>query len=79
MTNQFDDFPIMTVPHLVIYVAVGEHGVEVFHTFTCTGVVVVLQSFLDGSQVHGSCYDLMIILIRGKNQCVRLMLSCFLS
>lgn len=50
-------------PHLVIYVAVGEHGVEVLHTFTRTPIVVVLESFLDGSQVHRRRYYRMIILI----------------
>lgn len=36
----FDGF--QTGPHLVIDVAVGEHGVEVMHAFTGAPVVVVL-------------------------------------
>ena len=53
-------------PHLVVDVAVSEHGVEILHTFTCAPIVVVLQSFLDGSQVHGSFYYRMIILGKKK-------------
>lgn len=49
-------------PHLVIDVAVGEHGVEVLQAVTRGPIVVVLQAFLNGSQVHGRRYDLVIIL-----------------
>lgn len=69
--NQRAAFPNHEAPHLVIDVAVGEHGVEVLHTFTRAPIVVVLEPFLDGSQVHGRGYYRMIILIKKESQRVR--------
>lgn len=48
--------------HLVVDVAVGEHGVEVLDALTGAAVVVVLQALLDGSHVHGLLDDLVIVL-----------------
>lgn len=38
--------------YLVVDVTVGEHGVEVLHGLTGAPVIIVLQTFLDGSHVH---------------------------
>ena len=38
----------LRMTHLVVYVAVGEHGVEVLHTLAGTAVEVVLQALLYG-------------------------------
>lgn len=52
--------------HLVVDVAVGEHGVEVLDALAGTAVVVVLQPLLDGAHVHGLLDDLVVVL-RQKN------------
>lgn len=52
--------------HLVIDVAIGEHGVEVLNAFTRTAVEIILQTLLDGPHVHGLLDDFMIILQRKK-------------
>lgn len=48
--------------HLVVDIAVGEHGVEVLDALAGAAVVVVLQTFLDGSHVHGLLDDLVVVL-----------------
>lgn len=40
--------------YLVVYVAVGKHGVEVLDTFLGIPVEAVLKPFLDCSHVHRS-------------------------
>lgn len=52
-------------PHLVIDIAVCEHGVEVLHALSCPPVVVVLQAPFDRPHVHGLLDDLVVILHRG--------------
>ena len=60
------------VCYLVVYVAVGKHGVEVLHALASTAVVVVLQALLDGAHVHWMLDDLMIILWKNRGW----MISC---
>lgn len=52
----------LTYTHLIVDVAVGEHGVEVLHALAGAAVVVVLQAALDGPHVHGLFDDLVIVL-----------------
>ena len=54
------------VCYLVVYITVGEHGVEVLHTLSGAAVVVVLQSLLDRPHVHRGLYDRVIILANEK-------------
>lgn len=53
--------------HLVVDVAIGEHGVEVLNAFTSTAVEIILQTLFDGPHVHGLLDDFMVILKR-KNR-----------
>lgn len=55
---------MLAAPHLVVYVAVGEHSVEVLQTLCGAPVVVVVQPLLDGAQVHRWCYNVIVILIQ---------------
>lgn len=48
--------------HLIVDVAICEHGVEVLHALACTPIVGILQPLLDGAHVHGALDYLMIIL-----------------
>ena len=50
------------VRYLVVYITVGEHGVEVLHALSGAAVVVVLQSLLDGAHVHRGLYYRVVIL-----------------
>lgn len=43
---------LVVYKYLVVDVTVGEHGVEVLHGLTGAPVIIVLQTFLDGSHVH---------------------------
>jgi len=52
--------------HLVVHVAVAEHGVEVLHTLQVFPVIAVLQPLLDGAQVHGTADDRIIVLQEGR-------------
>ena len=52
----------MGCTHLVVNVAVGEHGVEVLHALAGTPIVGILQPPLDCAHVHGALDYLMIIL-----------------
>lgn len=54
--------------HLVVDVAVGEHGVEVLNAFTSTTVEIILQTLFDGPHVHGLFDDFMVILKRKKER-----------
>lgn len=48
--------------YLIVYVTVGEHSVEVLDTFAGTAVVVVLQTFPDGPQIHRLFDDFVVVL-----------------
>lgn len=48
--------------YLVVDVTIGEHCVEVLHCLTGTPVIIILQSFLYGSHVHGVLDHLMVVL-----------------
>lgn len=48
--------------YLVVDVTVGEHGVEVLHGLTGAPVIIVLQTFLDGSHVHRVLDHLVVVL-----------------
>lgn len=48
--------------YLVVDITVGEHGVEVLHGLTGTPVIIVLQTFLDGSHVHRVLDHLVVVL-----------------
>lgn len=54
--------------HLVVDVAVGEHGVEVLNAFTCTAVEIILHTLFDGAHVHGLLDDFVVILKRQKKK-----------
>lgn len=53
---------VCTCTHLVVDIAVGEHGVEVLYALAGAAVVVVLQPSLDGSHVHGLLDDFVVVL-----------------
>lgn len=59
------------LPHyLVVYVAVGKHGVEVLNTFLGILVVTVLKPFLDCSHVHRT-FDYGVIVLKAlKHKCL---------
>lgn len=64
--------PALAQAHLVVDVAVGEHGVEVLHALGRAPVVAVLQPPLDGPHVHRLLDDLVVVLGgRGEQQGVR--------
>lgn len=50
------------VTHLVVDVAVCEHGVEVLYTLLGVPVVIVLQASLYGAHVHRYLDDLIVVL-----------------
>lgn len=53
----------LVVYHLVVYVAVGEHGVKVLDTLLGVPVVIVLQTSLYGAHIHRCLDDLIVVLI----------------
>lgn len=50
------------LPWLVVHVTIGEHGVEVLYTFLRWMVVVWLETFFDGAQIHRLFDNFMVIL-----------------
>lgn len=52
----------LRVSHLVVNVAVCEHGVEVLYTLLGVPVVIILQTSLYGAHVHRRLDDLIVVL-----------------
>lgn len=65
--------------YLIVDVAVSEHGVEVLHGLTGTPVIVVLQTFLNGSHVHRVLDHLVVVLELTPASVSLLARQCFLQ
>lgn len=53
---------MLVSPHLIVDVAVGEHGAEVLNALLGVVVIAVLQSLLNGAHVHGILNDPVVVL-----------------